>query len=160
MSRKPVLKMPTPVPGPSVPQVTTTLETKSMISGAAKWIPLICAGAAIGVSIIALKEIHNTRKELVNIKKEQMSPPSENNEILTKKMEFMDSQLAKITDYLRNQQRPNQSPVVPNVVKPSVKPEIIKNVVKIEPEEVKIINEIQEEEEDEYEEVEVTDDEN
>ena len=150
MSRKPVLKIPTPVPAPSV----TTVETKSAIAGVAKWMPLICAGAAIGVSIIALKEIHNTRKELVNIKKEQLAPQP-TNDMHGKKMEFMESQLAKITDYLRNQQRPV------NNVKQTYKPEIIKNAVKIEPEEVKIINDPEDPEDpDEYEEVEVTDDEN
>ena len=67
----------------------------------------------------------------------------------------MESQLAKITDFLRNQQRPV------NNVKQTFKPEIIKNAVKIEPEEVQIINEPEESyNPDEYEEVEVTDDEN
>ena len=139
MSRKPVFKVPTPI----VP--TVILPSDTIINTASKWVPLICGAAAIGVSIFALKEIHNTRKELMNLKKEQLT--NGNNEILAKKMELMESQLSKITEYLRNQQHPTGV----QKKEPEIKP------VKIEPETVQIINETPEP--DEYEEVEVTDDE-
>ena len=112
-----------------------------------KWIPLLCAGAAAGVSIIALKEIQNIRKEL-NLKKEQ--------EIgLSQKMESLEEQLKTITNFLKNGN--GNSNVNSNVngnvkQKTRIVPEIIKSVVP-EPKEVNVINE------DEYEEVEVTDDE-
>ena len=145
MSRRPVLKV------PSIPITTPSMQKPDdVMKMAAKWIPLICAGAAIGVSVIALKEIHNTRKELMNLKKEQLVPTNSGNEILGKKMELMESQLAKITEYLRNSQRPMGPPP------PVRREEIIKKAIIPEAEEVKIINESQE---DEYEEIEVTDDE-
>jgi len=147
MSRRPVLKV------PSIPMTTPSVQkSDDVMKMAAKWIPLICAGAAIGVSVIALKEIHNTRKELMNLKKEQLTVPTNSgNEILGKKMELMESQLAKITEYLRNSQRPMGPPP------PVRREEIIKKAVIPETEEVKIINESPDE--DEYEEIEVTDDE-
>ena len=147
MSRRPVLKVPSPLPMPT--QVMQ--KPDDVMKMAAKWIPLICAGAAIGVSVIALKEIHNTRKELMNLKKEQLVPTGSGNEILAKKMELMESQLSKITEYLRNQQRPMGPPP------PVRREEIIKKAIIPEPEEVKIINE--QPDQDEYEEIEVTDDE-
>jgi hypothetical protein len=150
MSRRPVLKVPSPQV--NIPEVVLQKSDENFMKMAAKWIPLICAGAAVGVSVIALKEIHNTRKELVNIKKEHLSSASGGgNEVLSKKMELMESQLSKITEYLRNSQRPMApQPVVR-------REEIIKKAVTPEPEEVKIINETPDP--DEYEEVEVTDDE-
>ena len=152
MSRRPVLKVPSPAM--PVPQVMQKPDD-NLMKMAAKWIPLVCAGAAVGVSVIALKEIHNTRKELVNIKKEQLTAPSGGNEVLAKKMELMESQLAKITEYLRNSQRPMGPPPPPP--QPVRREEFIKKAVVKEPEEVKIINETHDP--DEYEEVEVTDDE-
>lgn len=143
MSRKPVFKVSTP----DVPIVMSTKPSDTVINTASKWIPLICGAAAIGVSIFALKEIHNTRRELMNLKKEQLT--GGDNEIISKKMEIMESQLSKITEYLRNQQRPTNPPIIPKK-EPEIKP------VKVEPETVQIINETQE---DEYEEIEVTDDE-
>ena len=110
----------------------------SSLSSFSKWVPLICAGAAIGVSVLALKEIKNVRKEL-NLK---LNTPSSNADV-SQKIEQMDAQLKKITSYLTKH--------------PKVKSEkeIIKT--KIVPETIKIINEPAPEE---YEEVEVTDDEN
>ena len=61
------------------------------MSSFAKWVPLICAGAAVGVSVLALKEIKNVRKELMSLKKDSIGNvvPSTSPE-LTKKMELMD----------------------------------------------------------------------
>ena len=118
----------TPFPK-SVPEELVKPSTLS------KWIPLLCAGAAAGVSIIALQEIKKVRRELIVIKREN-SPSDE----LGKRMETMESQLQKLTDFITNKE---------NVTKDS---EIIRNVVQ-ESGNIKIINN------EEYEEVEVTDDE-
>ena len=121
-----------------VPEVETV--TKSTISNLSKWIPLLCAGAAAGVSIIALKEIKNVRKELMTLKKDQVKGPDTE---LIKRMKNMEDQLKILTDFIKS------SSIKETVTKES---EVIKNVVK-ENDVVKIINN------DEYEEVEVTDDE-
>ena len=71
----------------------------SAASTLAKWIPLICAGAAVGVSVIALKEIKSVRKEVISMKKE--SPKSLDKELISK-IESMDEQIRKITEYLGN----------------------------------------------------------
>ena len=116
---------------------------KVKTSDFSKWIPLLCAGAAAGISILALKEIKNIKNEIITLKKD--SKGSDNSE-LSKKMENMELQLKTITDYLKSK----------NTVRVSVpkEPVIIKQVVTEVPK-VTIINEP----EDEYEEVEVTDDE-
>ena len=82
------------------------------ISSFSKWVPLICAGAAVGVSVLALKEIKNVRKELMNMKKEQIGPVTDSAPMdpeLAKKIELMDEQLRKITQYLANQNKVKQS---------------------------------------------------
>jgi multidrug efflux pump subunit AcrB len=81
---------------------TSPTKTSSIINNVSKWVPLICAGAAVGVSVIALKEIKNVRKELVNMKKEQIiSKTTGVPETLTRKIEELDEQLKKITEYLK-----------------------------------------------------------
>jgi hypothetical protein len=132
------------------------IESKSMMDTVSKWIPLICAGGAIGISIFALKEIKNTRKELISFKKESLNPDTEK---LEKKMENLEQELKSISDYLKNSSK--QRNYVENIKKSrkTQQPEIVKNTIKQEiPEEVRIINESNEDQ-DEYEEVEVTDDE-
>ena len=142
MSRKPTFKVP-----PGVIE-RSTLTAKSPLSGISKWVPLICAGTAIGVSMLALKEIKNTRRELILLKKEQYTAP--NNDKLEKKIELLEKQLSKVTEFLKTQSRAPPPPPPPPQRK---KPEVVKNVVPTPPADVKIINE------EEYEEVEVTDDE-
>jgi hypothetical protein len=115
-----------------VPQMAT-------VSTVTKWIPLLCAGAAAGVSIIALNEIKNLRKEMVTIKKESSVVP---NEDLSKRMKSMEEQFKTLSDFIKsNQKKAKDSEFVRNVVKEQVEAPI------------KIIND------EEYEEVEVTDDE-
>ena len=64
-----------------------------------RWVPLLLSATAIGVTIIALKEIKNVRKELVNFKKESFeNNPSDPN--IIKKMEMMDEQIRKISKYI------------------------------------------------------------
>jgi hypothetical protein len=113
-----------------------------------KWIPLLCAGAAAGISIIALKEIKNVKNEIIALKAK-----GPDNSDLSKKMESFEVQLKTITDYLKS-----KSEIKNNFI-PKVSGDVIKNVVKENI--VKIINEVKVEPglEDEYEEIEVTDDE-
>jgi len=107
----------------------TDIEKKFNIN---KWIPLLCAGAAVGVTIIALNELKKVRKELFLIKKE--SGP---NEETTLRMGNLEKQLKILSEFVK--EKPPQ-------------PTVLKNVVKEDPP-VRIINE------EEYEEIEVTDDE-
>jgi len=131
----------------SIKKPINVSEIKPMISDStlssfSKWVPLICAGAAVGVSILALKEIKNVRKELFLMKKENISQNGQDPE-LSKKIELMDEQIRKITEYL---------------VKKKDKEQVVKNVMKQK--EVHIINNQQVEigSDEELEEVEVTDD--
>ena len=55
----------------STTTTSTGPDSSSTMSMLARWVPLICAGAAVGVSVIALKEIKNVRKDLMNMKKDQ-----------------------------------------------------------------------------------------
>ena len=124
----------------------------NIMNTVAKWVPLLCAGAAVGVSIIALKEIQNVRKELT-LKK---NVPDEE---LAKRLEIMELQLKKLSDFI----------MVPKNVAKHVNPkkhptnnvldEVIKNVMNSPQTEMKIINENEKFDPGEYEEVEVTDDE-
>jgi len=125
-------------------------STGNVMNTVAKWVPLMCAGAAVGVSIIALKEIQNVRKELT-LKK---NVPDEE---LAKRLEIMELQLKKLSDFImvpRNttKQIPKKTPKV------NVLDEVIKNAMKPQTE-MKIINENEKFDPTEYEEVEVTDDE-
>jgi len=88
---------------PSKNIAETVKTTASVLS---KWVPLICAGTAVAVSIIAIKEIKNVRKEVMLMKKEQLTAVSNTpNKTLTEKIERMDEQLKKITEYLTNQSK-------------------------------------------------------
>jgi hypothetical protein len=122
-----------------VPEIETATATKTTISTLSRWIPLVCAGAAAGVSIIALKEIKNVRRELITLKKEQAKPV---NDELGKRMQAMEDQLKILSEFIKNKE---------SVSKESVN--VIRNAVKPPGEDIKIING------EEYEEVEVTDDE-
>ena len=147
----------------SIPEVPTgnskvmTETVKNTANVLAKWVPLICAGTAVGVSIIALKEIKNVRKEVLLMKKEQLV--SVNNTELTEKIERMDEQLRKITEYLTNQNKskPTNSKNE-NVINQALK----KNVVNIINDDVDDSEreELSDDEKEELVEVEVTDDEN
>ena len=122
----------------AVPVQELETATKSTMSHLSKWVPLLCAGAAAGVSIIALKEIKNVRKELYTLKKENVK---ENNDELSKRMIAMEEQLKMLTEFIKNKEKvTKEAEVIRNVVKPTEQP-------------VQIIND------EEYEEVEVTDDE-
>ena len=156
--------------------VPVTMETatiggnKKMLENVNKWIPLICAGGAIGVSLFALKELKNTRKELMILKKESTGG---GNEELSKRMESMEEQLKTLTDFIKKNNQ-NTSPKMNNNKGPQIHtgprvsfstsvpfpppgPNKVKESVVINPvpTEINIINENPEE----YEEVEVTDDE-
>ena len=98
-----------------------------------KWIPLLCAGAAAGVSLVALKEIKNLRTEVSSLKNNTISDD------INKTLKNMESQLRTLTEFIKTKNDVPDDHV------------IIKNVVK-EPTNIKIINN------EEYEEIEVTDD--
>ena len=154
----------------SIPEVPTgnskvmTDTVKSTANMLAKWVPLICAGTAVGVSIIALKEIKNVRKEVLLMKKEQLV--SVNNTELTEKMERMDQQLRRITEYLTNQNKmkpentTNQRKQKNSRKKSDEDEKIINQVLHKKMDKVNIINDEPDEEDAEVEiEIEVTDDE-
>jgi len=100
-----------------------------------RWLPFICAGAAAGISIVALQELKAMRKELVAVKAQAPQPSDFN-----KRMDTMERQLKMLADFVENKQK---------ITKES---DVIRNVVS-ETDNVRIIND------EEYEEVEVTDDE-
>jgi len=136
---------------PKLPDSVLPESTGNVMNTVAKWVPLMCAGAAIGVSIIALKEIQNVRKELT-LKK---NVPDEE---LAKRLEIMELQLKKLSDFImvpRNT-TPKNVPKKSSKVKVNVLDEVIKNAMNPQTE-MKIINE--QYDPTEYEEVEVTDDE-
>jgi hypothetical protein len=127
---------------PSRPEIPSTVTGTDEIG---QWLPLLCAGSAVAIGIFAIKEIKNTRKELALFKKE-------NSEKMEKRMETIEDQLKSISELLKPR---SQVPApVQRPIPPKIKKEIIKSM-EVEPEEIKIINEPFNE--DEYEEVEVTD---
>lgn len=138
-----------------VPNVVPVAEVKStVLSNVAKWVPLICAGAAVGVSIIALKEIHNMRKEMAK------PVPTGTDQQLKAKIENMEIQLNKISEFLKTKTEvklpvklPVKIPVKLPVEKKSLD-EVIKNAVESQTG-INLINE--KFDTDLYEEVEVTD---
>ena len=109
-------------------------EVTAAAPNVSRWLPLLCAGAAAGVSLIALKEIKSVRQELIVIKKESGIGSTDE---LNKRMKAMEDQLKLLTDF----------------IKKGNKPDIVRKAVKEEEPSVHIINN------EEYEEVEVTDDE-
>ena len=127
------------VPPPMKPKVPEIVSKSSSIT---KFLPFLCAGAAVGVSILALKELKKFKAEIVLVKNQQQSVKTD--PVLTKKLELLEDQLKRINLFLANKNSPRNG--------------VMKNVLKTEiPKEVKIINEP--EENVEYEEVEVTDEE-
>ena len=88
-----------PVFSKSIPEI----DTPKQLSSISKWIPLICAGAAAGISIIALQEIKNVRKDIILLKKEQNG--SLLNEEINKRMENMEIQLKMLGDFIKNKNK-------------------------------------------------------
>ena len=86
-----------PVSSPGVATSIEPLANKNVMATVSKWVPLICAGGAIGISIFALKEIKNTRRELINLKKEQYTAP--NNDKLEKKIIRSITKEVQLTDF-------------------------------------------------------------
>jgi len=147
MSKK-VYRTSTPEINKIVPDVPTEVTTASTGSGLTKWVPIILAGAALGVSVVAIKELKNVRKELTVMKN------TDNNSELIKRMELMDQQLLKISEFLSQQKGSNPAP--PPTPTPKKKSSLGNNY----PINVNVVNEQplnKLEEVVEYEEVEVTD---
>jgi hypothetical protein len=112
----------------SVPTQQITKQGNTTMSLIARWGPLLLAGTAIGVSVMAIKEIKTVRKELTSLKTGSVS-----NVDLHKKMELMDGQLKQITAFISQQS--SNKPVLEKQKKSSFKG----NTVKF-PTDVKIIN--------------------
>ena len=147
MSRK--LKLHGGVPSnPLAPIETGIPGVGDRMSALSKWAPLVCAGAAVGVSILALKEIKSVRRELVLIKKEQVSSSgNKDQDLMQKKIDSLEQEMKKITEFLKNRNELDS-----RILKSRDK--FVSNAVsKPSSENVTIING------EEYEEVEVTDDE-
>ena len=130
---------------PNVPKVSENIKSSVVM----KWLPFICAGAAVGVSILALKELTKIKSEMILLKNQQTNVVK-TDPTLNLKMDQLEEQLKKINEYLMNNNPKN--------------PKIIKNVISDLPKEVTIINESEDNGNngnngDEYEEIEVTDDE-
>jgi len=126
-----------PPPFVKTPLPDMEQATASSSSIVVRWLPFICAGAAAGISIVALQELKAMRKELVAVKTHAPQP-----NVFNKRMDTMERQLKMLADFVENKQK---------ITKES---EVIKNVVEEkENANVRIIND------EEYEEVEVTDDE-
>jgi hypothetical protein len=116
---------------PKAPPTPEVID--KVVPNVSRWLPLLCAGAAAGVSLIALKEIKSVRQELIVLKRENGGTGE-----LNKRMQSMEEQLKILSDFIK---------------KGNGKSEVIKKAVKEENPSVQIINN------EEYEEVEVTDDE-
>ena len=131
-------------------------QTNGLTSGLAKWTPLICAGAAVCVSIIALKEIKNVRRELKKVESPQKQ--TELYEKMLTRIEAMDKQIIKMDQYLLSKSKEKGGKEKGG--KERSKEELVKNVVPVV-ENINIINKPLKDDEVEYvyEEVEVTDDE-
>jgi len=117
----------------SVPDISLeqAKPVSSFASSLSKWVPLICAGAAIGVSVIALKEIKNIRKDIIEMKKNPEGGSSVDVNVINKINE-MDAQLIKISEFLANENRKTAS-----VLEEEQQPPPKKNVI------TKVINEKQ-----------------
>jgi hypothetical protein len=118
---------------------TQTIDTDAV----SKWIPYVFAGGALGIALFALREIKNTKNEITTIKSQNGTKNIE------KKMELLEEQLKCISDHLK---------VNSNKPQPRHTPQKVKNII-IEPEPEPKVNIINDYDESEYEEVEVTDDE-
>jgi hypothetical protein len=94
---------------------------------------MVCAGAAAGIGIIAIKELKNMRSELMVLKKEKSTGV---NDELNQRLMMLEKQISSLSDLIK---KPKEA--------------VIKNAVETPAEKVNIINN------EEYEEIEVTDDE-
>ena len=110
-------------------KIDPTGNSKQLLGNLSKWIPLVCAGAAVGVSILALKEIKNVRRELIELKNEQIvsNPNLGTQQIdsdILKRIELMDEQIVKISKYLGSQQNKEKKPKINKII--NEEPELIK----------------------------------
>jgi hypothetical protein len=134
-----------------VPEAMGSTEVVEKSSSLVSWIPLICAAAAAGISIFTLNEISKLRTEIIDNNNETNS---ELNEVLSRRMESMEFQLNKLTSFIKNRNEIEQNS---KTIKKSVEtpePGLVRNVIVKDSKEngIQIING------EEYEEVEVTDD--
>ena len=118
------------VPSVSPPQTNIAETVKTTASVLSKWVPLICAGTAVAVSIIAIKEIKNVRKEVMLMKKEQLTAvTNSSSKTLSEKIERMDEQLKKITEYLSNQNKLKTETKPEKIINQAVKKKTEKRII-------------------------------
>jgi hypothetical protein len=154
MSSKTSFKAPKVVPNVvpnvipnAVPKIPGIETTTPFISKVTKFLPIICAGAAVGVSILTLKEMKKLQSELIAVKTQNHTKEDHvEKEQLSKKLAQFEEQLKRINGYLANNNPKDRK--------------IIKNAMKV-PANVNIINQPEpanaEFDKNEYEEIEVTD---
>jgi hypothetical protein len=121
------------------PSQLSAPSTESVII---KWLPLIAAGGALGVSLYMLREIQKIKKETIKI---NSTGGMTKNQV--KQVEAMDDQLRKISGFLSRQfPSPNESN---KVAKDTVEDEEEEEEVEVEEVEVETTDdEVEENEED------------
>ena len=179
------------IPPPMKPPVSKVTETvTNKFSSITKLLPLICAGTAVGVSILALKELKKIKYEMNVLKVQQENGSIKTDPLMYKKMEMMEKQLNNIGEYLKIPKESNPVPsssklnswnvnktenkvqnekIIKNAVREQQSEDINKTENKVQNERIiknavreqqsEDVNIINEPEDVEYEEVEVTDDE-
>ncbi len=133
------------VPEPSLavePSVEGNVGTSPTMATLTKWTPLLLAGVAVGVSFVAIKEMKNVRKEMTELKNKSTS--TTDSDANNKKLDSLEQEIKKITEYLRNQNKTS------NRIRPT---NIVKNARTTPSSKINIVNES----ESEFTEVEVTD---
>ena len=95
--------IPTKLNVPKVPTINVNNvndAVKKGTSSVTKWLPFICAGTAVGVSILALKELKKIKNEMTVVKNQQVNTTVKSDPLLNKKMEQLEEQLKKIQEEL------------------------------------------------------------
>ena len=110
-----------------------------------KWLPLVAAGGALGVSFYMLKEVQKIKKE--NTKNDSTIPKE-----YVQQIEAMDQQLRKVSGFLAQQFPPESTKI--QTKKESSKPDNDYEEVEVEEVEVEVTDDETEEEEGEEEVVE------
>ena len=71
---------------PEIPQVANVVEKKFSSNIVTKLLPFICAGTAVGVSVLALKELKKIKNE-IGVLKTQQNIATKTDPELSKKMD-------------------------------------------------------------------------
>ena len=115
--------VPPPMKVPKVPEIITSSTPRT--SAITKFLPFICAGAAVGVSILALKELKKIKAEMILVKNQQQSSIQvKQDPTLSKKLEQLEEQLKRVNLYLANKDKSGSSKILKNVLKTEIPKEI------------------------------------